>query len=573
MAFLMKELKKLTLILTIILTIGFRTNINAQFALYDAFPNINFLAPVGLQNSDDGTNRIFVVERAGIIKVFPNSQTVQSVKTFLDITDRVSAGNEMGLLGLAFHPDYVDSGYLYVNYTTSNPLTTRISRFKVSSTNPDSADKNSELILLSFNQPFTNHNGGWIGFGPNDGYLYIGVGDGGSGGDPQNNAQNVNTVLGSILRIDVDNQDPGIKYAIPQDNPFVDSSGSEAKEIYAWGFRNPWRSSFDPVTDLLWTGDVGQSLWEEIDIVEKGKNYGWRCYEGNHNYNLTGCNYPEYIFPVWEYSHGPGCSITGGYVYRGSNVPELSGKYIYADYCSGVVWSLQYDGINPTVNQTLLTAQGSVTSFGVDENNELYIVTFSPDRIYTFTPTIPVELKLFSGTSTKGTVFLQWTTTTETNNYGFEVQKKYDDFTFEKIGFVEGYGSTTDEQHYWFTDNTIEAGTLYYRLKQVDFDGSFKFSNEIKVEVDSPLTYGLQQNYPNPFNPSTRIKYSVPESGLVKVSVYNLVGEEVSVLVNEQIDAGYYEVIFDASKLPSGIYVYRLQAANSVHIKKMILIK
>jgi len=572
MAFLMKELKKLTLILTVILTIGFRTNINAQFALYDAFPNINFLAPVGLQNSDDGTNRIFVVERAGIIKVFPNSQTVQSVKTFLDITDRVSAGNEMGLLGLAFHPDYENNGYFFVNYTVSGPET-RISRFAVSSSNPDSADKSSELILLSFGQPAANHNGGWIGFGPNDGYLYIGVGDGGSGGDPQNNAQNVNTVLGSILRIDVDNQDPGIKYAIPQDNPFVDSSGSEAKEIYAWGFRNPWRSSFDPVTDLLWTGDVGQSLWEEIDIVEKGKNYGWRCYEGNHNYNLTGCNYPEYIFPVWEYSHGPGCSITGGYVYRGSNVPELSGKYIYADYCSGVVWSLQYDGINPTVNQTLLTAQGSVTSFGVDENNELYIVTFSPDRIYTFTPTIPVELKLFSGTSTKGTVTLQWTTTTETNNYGFEVQKKYDDFTFEKIGFLEGYGSTTDEQHYWFTDNTIEAGTLYYRLKQVDFDGSFKFSNEIKVEVNSPLTFGLQQNYPNPFNPSTLIKYSVPESGLVKVSVYNLVGEEVSVLVNEQLDPGYYEVTFDASKLPSGIYVYRLKAANSVHIKKMILMK
>ncbi|UCH65865.1 MAG: PQQ-dependent sugar dehydrogenase, partial [Ignavibacterium sp.] len=194
---------RIVLNFSIILSFFLIINLNAQFSLEEAFPNISVVDPVDLQNSSDGTNRVFVVERAGRIKVFPNSQNVQSTKPFLDITDRVAAGGEMGLLGLTFHPNYESNGYFYVNYTVSNPRMTRISRFTVSSTNPDSADKNSELILLSFSQPFSNHNGGWIGFGPNDGYLYIGVGDGGSSGDPQNHGQNVNTILGNILRIDV----------------------------------------------------------------------------------------------------------------------------------------------------------------------------------------------------------------------------------------------------------------------------------------------------------------------------------------------------------------------------------
>ena len=378
---------KVKLIVSTILLLFYTANLNAQFTLEEAFPNISLIDPVDLQNSGDGTNRIFIVERDGRIKVIPNSKTVQSTKIYLDITDRVSAGGEMGLLGLAFHPDYENNGYFFVNYTVSSPRMTRISRFTVSSINPDSADKNSELIILTFNQPNSNHNAGWIGFGPNDGYLYIAVGDGGGAGDTQNNAQNITNLLGSILRIDVDNQDIGLQYAIPDDNPFVDSTRNQAKEIYAWGMRNPWRNSFDPVTGWLWCGDVGQSTWEEIDIIESGKNYGWRCYEGNHTYNLTGCNYPEYIFPVWEYSHSPEYSVTGGYVYRGPNVPELSGKYIYADYGSNKIWSLDYDGTTPPANELLLTAPASPTSFGVDESNELYVVTFNPDKIYRFTPT------------------------------------------------------------------------------------------------------------------------------------------------------------------------------------------
>ncbi len=672
------------LILSFAISLLIASNVSAQFSLENAFPNLSFNDPLDLQNSGDGTDRIFVVERAGRIKVFPNSSTVTSLKTYLDITDRVSGGGEMGLLGLAFHPDYENNGYFYVNYTVSNPRKTRISRFKVSSENPDSADKNSELILLTFNQPFSNHNGGWIGFGPDDGYLYIGTGDGGSGGDPQNNGQSIVTFLGKILRIDIDNQDPGLEYAIPLDNPFADSTGSIVKEIYAWGLRNPWRSSFDPVTGWLWSADVGQNAWEEIDIIENGKNYGWRCYEGNHPFNLSGCDFPEYIFPIWEYSHGLGCSVTGGYVYRGPTVPELTGKYIYADYCTRTVWSLEYDGINPPDNQTLLTAPANVTSFGLDENNELYVVTFNPDRIYRFSPTIPliaptnlvatatgpnevelnwvdnsndeetfhierklgdsistneyseiatvsanvttyvdntvgdttmytyrvrgkapwgtyssysneaevltlipVELTSFEGMIVDGNVKLIWATATETNNYGFDVERKNPPLNplqggdFEKIGFVQGHGTTTESQSYFFTDESILSGTYQYRLKQVDYDGSYEYSNIIEVEVGIPTEFSLEQNYPNPFNPTTIIKFTISDLRFTILKIYDVLGNEVATLINEEKEAGIYEVEFDATNITSGIYFYRLTAGDPstssgqsfTATKKMIILK
>ncbi|MBT8387379.1 MAG: PQQ-dependent sugar dehydrogenase, partial [Ignavibacteria bacterium] len=235
----MEKNKFIVLMMIIILS----ATTNAQYSLEEAFPNLSFNSALYLTHADDGSNRIFVVERSGRIKVFNNSPSVSTTKTFLDITDRVSSGGEKGLLGLAFHPEYETNGYFYVNYTANSPQRTIISRFQVSAANPDSADKNSEFELFNFNQPFSNHNGGWIGFRQTDGYLYIATGDGGSGGDPQNNGQKITTMLGKILRIDVDNQDPGLNYAIPPDNPFVDSTGNVVKEIYAWGMRNPWRCS------------------------------------------------------------------------------------------------------------------------------------------------------------------------------------------------------------------------------------------------------------------------------------------------------------------------------------------
>ena len=347
---------------------------NKQYKLKNAFKNLSFDNPVDLQHPDDGINRIFVVSQKGLIYVFKNTRSVKSAKIFLDIRDKVTYGIELGLLGLAFHPDYKNNGYFYVNYTTSNPLRTIIARYTVNPKKRNSADKNSERILFQINQPYRNHNGGQLAFGP-DGYLYIALGDGGSSGDPEDNGQNKSSLLGKILRIDVNCTSENKNYCVPSENPFVGNTQGYKEEIYAYGLRNPWRMTFDPATGWMWAGDVGQDSWEEIDIIEKGENYGWRIIEGNHCYNPSSdCDTSGLTLPVWEYGHDEGgCSITGGYVYRGTKFPELYGKYIYGDYCSGSIWALSYDGVNPATNKLLLTADIEISSFGIDKDNEMYI--------------------------------------------------------------------------------------------------------------------------------------------------------------------------------------------------------
>ncbi|MFX0163535.1 MAG: PQQ-dependent sugar dehydrogenase, partial [Candidatus Hodarchaeota archaeon] len=274
-----------------------------EINLMIAFPNLSFENPVDFQYADDGTNQVFVVGQEGVIWVFNNSASTSVATVFLNITDRVRTGDEEGLLGLAFHPDFNDTECFYVYYSAADePRRSVIARYNVSLTDPNQADKESELMLLEILQPYSNHNGGQLSFGPNDGYLYIATGDGGSGGDPQGNAQNLTTLLGSILRIDVDNPANGENYSIPVDNPFVGNVEGYKEEIFAYGFRNPWRFSFDPDTGWLWVGDVGQSEREEIDIVEKGKNYGWNIKEGSSCFNPpSGCNSTGLVDPIWEY--------------------------------------------------------------------------------------------------------------------------------------------------------------------------------------------------------------------------------------------------------------------------------
>jgi glucose/arabinose dehydrogenase len=342
----------------------------------EAFPHLSFDRPVDLQHAGDGSNRIFVVEQAGIISAFQNDTSVTEKIAFLNIKDRVNDEKlEQGLLGLAFHPHYTTNGYFYVNYTAASPNRTVISRFQVSPNNPDNALAESELILLEFEQPYDNHNGGQVAFGP-DGYLYIAVGDGGSGGDPQGNGQNLKTLLGTILRIDVDQQEEGLNYAIPPDNPFAHNTDGYRKEIFAYGLRNPWRMSFDPETQWLWTGDVGQNQYEEIDIIEKGGNYGWRAMEGFHSFNPEGYDTTAFIKPVWEYDREQGNSITGGFVYRGKTLKPLAGKYIYADYIRGTIWGLDTRDLEKPVNEEIAKVSFMISSFGVDESNEVYICGF-----------------------------------------------------------------------------------------------------------------------------------------------------------------------------------------------------
>ena len=352
-----------------------------------AFPNLTFNQPVGLLGLNDGTNRIFVVEQPGVIRVFENSGNVPSSSVFLDISNRVLFGGEQGLLGLAFHPDFAVNGYFYVDYVAANPLRTVISRYSVSSNNPNQARSDSELIILEISHPFSNHKGGQLAFGV-DGFLYIGMGDGGSAGDPFGNAQNRSSLLGKVLRIDVNSPSPGRNYGVPSDNPYVGNTLGYREEIYAYGFRNPWRFGFDPTSGKLWVGDVGQDRLEEIDVVEKGKNYGWNIMEGSLPYSNG--NQSGLELPVWEYGHDQGIAIIGGYVYRGSTLTTLAGSYIYGDYGSGRVWKLTVTGVGQPMNTLLNETSLNITSFGLDNSNELYFCAFD-GRIYKFGETVIPE--------------------------------------------------------------------------------------------------------------------------------------------------------------------------------------
>ncbi len=325
-------------------------------------------SPTDIQNAHDVSGRLFILEQAGLIRILQNGQLLNT--PFLDIRDRVgNMDSEQGLLGLAFHPAFASNGFLFVNYTDQNG-NTHISRF---TSNSGFAEPQSEKQLLFVQQPFPNHNGGALAFDP-AGYLLIGLGDGGSAGDPYGNGQSLNTFLGKILRIDVDHGDP---YGIPTDNPFVKSRVNKP-EIWTYGLRNPWRFSFDQKTGDFWVGDVGQNLWEEVDYIPAGSpaglNLGWNDMEGVHPYN--GSNSPALYPPAAEYPHGAECSITGGYVYRGANLPEWQGVYFYGDYCSGKIWGLPSPPINST--PTLLFQTGfKISTFGLDESGELYLADYN----------------------------------------------------------------------------------------------------------------------------------------------------------------------------------------------------
>lgn len=345
--------------------------------LVDAFPALTFANPLFLAAPPDGSDRLVVVEQAGTVRIFANDAATTSTSLLLDLTAQVTSGGELGLLGFAFHPDFASNGWFYVYYTAAGPLRSVLARFTISSGDPNAADPGSETILLEVLQPYSNHNSGSLAFGP-DGKLYVACGDGGSGNDPQNHGQDLTTLLGSILRLNDDGSVPG-------DNPFVGGSNGERGEIWAYGLRNPWRMSFDRLTGQLWCGDVGQGAEEEIDLIVRGGNYGWRVFEGNRS-NLNPDNLPASAFlaPVHTYTHQDGYSITGGHVYRGSAVPALVGSYVYADFVSGTVWSLVYDG-EQVVDNVPIATTATPASFGEDADGELYLCSFD-GRIRRFAP-------------------------------------------------------------------------------------------------------------------------------------------------------------------------------------------
>lgn len=337
------------------------------------FPNITVNEMTGLYQASDRS--WWVTDQTGKVYRFEDRADARP-ELALDISDRVSdAGNEEGLLGFAFAPDFTTSRVFYVNYTAANPRRTVISRFVANAAGGTAAAAGSEQVILEVAQPFSNHNGGQIAFGA-DGYLYIAFGDGGSGRDPEGNGQNLDTLLGKILRIDVSRAAAGLNYAIPADNPFVGRTGARG-EIWAYGLRNPWRFSFDQATQQLWAGDVGQNAREEVDIITRGGNYGWVIMEGSQCLSGTSCDRTGLILPVIDYATGGGrCAVTGGFVYRGSTIPSMLGTYVYGDYCSGEIWGLRYDGVRVTEQALLADLGGALSSFAVDLQGEIYALSY-----------------------------------------------------------------------------------------------------------------------------------------------------------------------------------------------------
>ncbi len=359
--------------------------------LTEAFPQLKFKMPVWFSPAPGNDRRFFVVEQKGKVLVFQNRSQVRTASLFLDLSRKVRVKHpEEGLLALAFHPSFARNGFFYVYYIADHPHREVLSRFQVSKKDPNRADPASEKVLLEVPKQFGNHNGSTLLFGP-DGYLYFGLGDGGGAGDPNDNAQNLESLWGKILRIDVDHQDPGLAYAIPKDNPFAGKAGARG-EIWTYGMRNPWRMSFDRKTGRLWVGDVGQDKWEEIDILQKSGDYGWPILEGTHPYKSATTALGALINPILDYPHKPsdsdkpaaftGVCVTGGYVYRGSRCKGLEGAYLYADYVLGWVRALRQENGRVVTDEKVIDQPENISSFGEDNAGELYLLGYSNGKVY-----------------------------------------------------------------------------------------------------------------------------------------------------------------------------------------------
>lgn len=351
-----------------------------QLALQLLISGFNF--PLGLEQPNDGSGRLFVVEQAGTIRIVSGGSVLP--QPFLDITSKVMMNGEMGLLGLTFHPSFARNRKFYLNYARDNggQFQSVIAEYMASSSNPNVADPTSERILLTVDQVgnFNNHKAGQLAFGA-DGFLYFGLGDGGSAGDPFGHGQNTGILLGKMMRIDVDSSSPGLQYGIPPDNPFVGGGG--LPEIWAYGFRNPWRFSFDRSTGRLFVADVGQDSFEEVDIVQKGGNYGWNIMEGMHCFNPpSGCNMTGLILPIAEYSHAEGDAIIGGFVYHGTGIQGLQGTYVFGDLNTGKIWGLQETTPNVWTRTLLATTGKTVSSFGQDQAGELYLIDYAAGSVF-----------------------------------------------------------------------------------------------------------------------------------------------------------------------------------------------
>ena len=443
-------------------------------------------SPVDVVNAGDGTNRLFIVQQGGTVRILSGGVLLPG--SFLDIPDSISSGGERGLLSIAFHPNFINNRYFFVYYTnTAGDL--RISRFQTQVSNPNVADKSTGVVLLTIPHPsFSNHNGGKLNFGP-DGMLYFGTGDGGSGGDPNNNAQNGNSLLGKMIRLNVNNFTTPPYYTIPSDNPYV-SDPTVRDEIFAIGLRNPWRWSFDRLNHDVWIADVGQGAWEEINsrsfASSGGINYGWRCYEGNNPYNTTGClPQSSYVAPIFNYSHNittGGFSVTGGYVYRSTEFAAMYGYYICSDYVSGNVWLINSNGAGGWNISQQSGLPGSIAGFGEAENGDLYALSLSGTLYKVITSTI-LPVSIHDITATGFTVYneIRWKTTNEQNISYFDIEFSTDAVNYTSAGRINAINFPSANS-YSFQHFIIGYTKLFYRIKSTDKSGRITYSYIVELD-------------------------------------------------------------------------------------------
>jgi len=515
--------------------------------------------PIQFVNAADGSNRIFIVQQGATIRAYDAAFNFLSV--FLTVSN-VNVGGERGLLSMVFHPDYANNGLLYVYYTnTAGDL--ELARYHVSS-DPNIADAATKVVLIIIPHPTnSNHNGGELHFG-NDGYLYLSTGDGGGAGDVPNNAQNTSVLLGKILRFNVNASAVAPYYTIPAGNPY-------SNEIYDLGLRNPFRWSFDRLTNDMWIGDVGQDAYEEINYRAAGStggiNYGWRCYEGNTAYNLTGCGLSSnYIFPVYTYpTQNPAASVIGGIVYRGSTYPILQGYNISADFFSGTLYKTVSDGSGGWITSTQMLSTTGIADFGETENGEAYAVSLTGNSVYRISASspLPVTLITFNAKSNNSGVKLNWQTALEENIRQFEIEYSIDGISFIYLGNVPAKNAATGSV-YSFLHAIVYDGEILYRLKITDNDGSFKYSDIVRVV--------LNDNVKNMITPS------VISNGVMNVNLYNrkykslqLISMNGTMVLKKDIAAQSGNIKVPVSNLAAGIYMVRLIGSSTTIIQKIFI--
>ena len=570
-----KSVQKKLLVTFLILTSGIFTNSFLCFAqtppvlVFTPVVSSGFSQSLDVINAADGTNRLFVVERTGKVRIVSNGVLLPG--SFIDIHDSLPPGSENGLLSMAFHPNYVNNGYFFIYYLNTN-FDVRITRFKAAvptSNNP--VNQTTGVVLMTIPENNSYHNGGKLLFGP-DGNLYFGTGDGSPGGDPNNQAQNGNLLVGKMIRINVDNFTTPPYYSIPADNPYVNNP-SVRDEIFAIGMRNPWRWSFDRLTHDVWIADVGEAAWEEVNFrpfaTSGGINYGWRCYEGNHDFVTAGCQpQSSYVSPIFEYPHNTatgGWAVTGGHVYRGTEYEALYGYYICSDYVTGNTWLIKPNGSggwNISMQSSLPT---SIVGFGESENGALYAVTLT-GTLYKVTTNsgapLPITILQFAAKAFNGYNYLQWETASELNLSHYEIEFSYDAVNYAIAGRINAFNLLT-ENNYSFQHFVPQFERLFYRIKATGKDGHTTYSTVIEL---SKKQFGSVKVYPAPVT-GNQLKF-VSEKPVEEIALFSADGKRV---FERSLSNSAGTITVSIPYLQKGIYILRLKNKNDYLTERIII--